>query len=62
MPEWKNIVRDRIASLRLEGSAEADLAQELSQHLEDRYRELCNGGMSEDEAFQRTISELHDID
>ena len=40
MPDWKSIVRDRIASLRLEGAAESDLTEEFSQHLEDRYGEF----------------------
>src|SRR6185437_1351281 len=61
MPDWKSIVRDRIASLHLKGTAESDLAEEFSQHLEDRYRELRSGGASEDEAFQKTISELDDV-
>jgi len=52
MPEWKNIVRNKIASLRLEGTAEADLVEELSQHLEDRYRDSLSGGASAEEAFQ----------
>ena len=33
MRDWKQIVRDRIAVLRLEGAAELDLAEELAQHL-----------------------------
>jgi hypothetical protein len=44
MPDWKNVVREHIAPLRLEGSAEADLAEELAQHLEDRYGELLGAG------------------
>jgi predicted permease len=60
MPNWNHIVRDRIASLRLEGTAEADLADELAQHLEDRYREYRTGGASEQEAYQKALSELDD--
>ncbi len=61
MPDWKSLVRQRLASLRLEASAEAELSEELSQHLEDRYRELCTGGASEEEAYQKAISELDDM-
>jgi predicted permease len=61
MPDWKNLIRDRIAPLRLNGTAESDLAEELAQHLEDCYRESRSGGASEDEAYQRAISELDDI-
>lgn len=60
MPDWKSIVRDRIAALHLEGTAESDLAEELSQHLEDRYAEYLSGGASEGEAYLQAISELKD--
>ncbi len=61
MPDWKNLVRQRLAPLRLTPAAEADLTEELSQHLEDRYRELTSGGASEDEACQQALSELDDL-
>ncbi|MBV9611148.1 MAG: ABC transporter permease [Acidobacteriaceae bacterium] len=61
MPDWKRIVLDRVACLRLQGPAEADLVDELAQHLEDRYRELCSGGASEAEAYASTIVELNDM-
>jgi predicted permease len=61
MPDWKTIVRSRIAPLRLEGAAESDLAEELAQHLEDTYRESSSGGASEEEAYQKAISELDDL-
>ena len=61
MPDWKSLVRERIAPLRLEAAGEADLTEELAQHLEDHYRELCSGGASEEEAYQNALSELNDI-
>ncbi len=61
MPDWKSIIRDRMAPLRLEGAAESELAEELAQHLEDRYRELCSGGANEEEAYKKAISELDDM-
>ena len=48
-PDWKNIVRRRLASLGMTAEAESELAEELSDHLEDRYRELVSGGAPEDE-------------
>lgn len=60
MPNWRNTVHERIASLRLNAGAEADLVEELAQHMEDRYRELVSGGMSEKEAFEKTGQELAD--
>lgn len=60
MPDWQSIVLNRIASLRLEPTAESDLAEELAQHLEDRYHEYLSGGANEQEAYQKAISELDD--
>jgi len=61
MPDWKSLVRERLAPLRLQAPAELDLTVEVAQHLEDYYRELCSGGTSEEEAYQRTLSELDDV-
>src|ERR1700756_1489033 len=60
MHDWKRIVQDRIARLRLEPTAESDLVEEFSQHLEDIYRELRSGGASDEEAYRSAISELDD--
>ena len=61
MPDWKSLVQERLAPLRLQAPAELDLTAELAEHLEDYYRELRSGGTSEEEAYQRTLSELDDI-
>ncbi len=61
MPDFKNIVRERIAPLHLQPVAEAPLVEELTQHLEDRYRELRGGGSSEEEAHQTVMAELDDM-
>ena len=50
MPEWADEVRARLASLRLSPTREAEIVEELSQHLDDRYHELIAGGASPDEA------------
>src|SRR5690348_80707 len=61
MPDWKAIIRKRIAPMQMEATAEADLAEELAQHLEDGYRELRSGGASKEEAYQNAIAELDDL-
>src|SRR5690242_10299879 len=61
MPDWKKLVRERMAPLRMEAAAEADLTEELAQHLEDCYQELLSGGASEAEAYQSAIAELDDL-
>ena len=62
MPDWKTIIRSRVASLNLTPAAESDLAEELSQHLEDRYRELLSGGADDSEAYRQTLAEFDDRD
>lgn len=61
MPDWKTIVRQRLAPLRLQAPEEAGLTEELAQHLEDRYRELLAGGATESAARRDAIAELDDL-
>jgi predicted permease len=42
-------------------AAESELAEEVAQHLEDRYRELRSGGTGEREAFRKVAAELDDL-
>jgi predicted permease len=58
MPEWKNEIRQRLASLNLEPTREAAIVEELSQHLEDCYQEFLTDGATEAETYQRTLAEL----
>lgn len=58
MPEWKPEILRRLAPLRLAPTREAEIADELAQHLEDRYQELLATGQSEDAAFHTVIDEL----
>jgi predicted permease len=60
MHDWKRIVQDRVARLRLEPTAESDLVEEFSQHLADVYRESRGGGASDEEAYRSAVSELDD--
>jgi predicted permease len=62
MPDWKSLIRSQIISLHLTPEAESDLTEELSQHMEDRYRELLQGGADEAEAYRQTAAELDDQD
>src|SRR5258708_31001982 len=61
MPEWKSLVRERLEPLGLEATAESDLAEEIAQHLEDRFRELRSGGESAEGACRKALSELTDM-
>ena len=41
MPDWISELRSRLASLALTPEREAEIIEELSLHLDERYRELC---------------------
>jgi predicted permease len=61
MPDWNSLVRRRIAALHLAAPAESDLAEELAQHLEDRYRDLTAAGTPPNDAYRQVIAELDDV-
>ncbi len=61
MPDWKRLIRERLLPLSLKPAAESALVEELAQHLEDHYRELRSGGVSEEEAYRSAMSELDEI-
>ena len=44
MPEWKQEILRRLAPLKLSSTREAEIADELAQHLDDRYHELIATG------------------
>src|SRR5215813_5641575 len=60
MPDWTQHVRPRLSGLRLSPTREAEIVEELSQHLDDRYRELIAGGMSIDEATRLALSDFRE--
>src|SRR5437588_373942 len=62
MPEWKPEILRRLAPLKLSPTREAEIAEEIAQHLEDRYQELLVTGQSEDAAFRTAIDELQGED
>lgn len=60
MPDWTREVRTRLAAVRLSPTREAEIVDELSQHLQDRHAELIAGGASADEATRLTLDEFQD--
>ena len=60
MTDWARHVRARLASLRLSPARENEIVEELSQHLEDRWRELIAGGASPEEATQLALADFRD--
>src|SRR5687767_5862065 len=62
MPEWTEHLRPRLAVLRLGASREAEIIEELSQHLDQRYEELRSGGTSDADAQRVALEELCEPD
>jgi predicted permease len=53
MPDFHDLVRRR-----LEDRGGTDLAEEIAQHLEDRYRDLTAAGTPPEEAYRRVVAEF----
>ena len=60
MPDWAKQIRAAIAALNLEPMHEAELVEELSQHLRDRYDEMLAGGTDPKVAYESLLQELND--
>jgi putative ABC transport system permease protein len=58
MPEWKEEVRKRLTGLRLAPAHEAEIVEELAQHLEDVYERAISSGATEAEARRAALQEL----
>ncbi len=62
MPDWKEVVRRRLAGSGLAPPREAEIVEELSQHLEDRYEQSLRGGATEEGARHAALLELTESD
>src|SRR5882724_13060335 len=61
MPEkfdWSGEIKRHLEGLRLSAAREASIIEELSQHLNDQYREALSRGMPADQARSLTRQEL----
>jgi MacB-like periplasmic core domain len=62
MPDWAPEVRSRLSTVRLSPTREAEIVEELSQHLDDRWRELVAGGADPDAAARLALAEFRGTD
>lgn len=62
MPDWTPHIRARLSSLRLSPAREAEIIDELTQHLDDRHRDVVAGGVPLDEATRLTLAEFAQTD
>jgi putative ABC transport system permease protein len=58
MHRWSQEINERLAGLNLSPVREAEIVEELSQHLEDRYQALVAGGATGEEAHRLALEEL----
>jgi len=58
MPEWRRLIRQRLGDLGIPPADEMGIVEELAQHLDDRYRELCSAGRTDAEALETSLGEL----
>jgi putative ABC transport system permease protein len=61
MPDWKSEIQSRLAHLALDTTREAEIIEELAQHLDDRFQGLRAGGATESDASRAVIAELNEI-
>jgi putative ABC transport system permease protein len=58
MPDWRDEIRRRLWDGGLTPEAEADVVEELAQHLEDRYAELRSRGVTGEDSGRAVLAEL----
>jgi predicted permease len=58
MPDWSGEIRARLDELRIDAAREAEVVEELSQHLDERYEELKRAGACEADAHRVALDEL----
>jgi putative ABC transport system permease protein len=58
MPDWRPDIRARVSQLSIAPAREAEIVEELSQHLDDRWRELVARGHEPDEAARIARTEF----
>src|SRR5438034_4607879 len=62
MPDFKIDIRARLEELGLSPVREAEIVEELSQHLEEEYERALSWGTSEEEARQQVLEQLNTPD
>ena len=58
MPDWREEVRRRLIGLNVSPAQEAEIVEELAQHLDDVYERRLAAGASETEAKRAALNEL----
>jgi len=62
MLEWKQEIAKRLSAANLRPEREAEIIEELSIHLQDRYDQLLSDGATHQEASRQVLAELDSTD
>lgn len=62
MPDWQELVRQRLAGLELDSAEKEEVQAELAAHLEESYEVFCKQGLRESEAVRRTFEQVSNWD
>jgi hypothetical protein len=60
MPDWQELVRQRLSSLALDAEEKDEVQVELAAHLEESYEVFCREELPEKEAVHRTFEQVAD--
>ncbi len=60
MPDWQELVRERLSGLALDAAERDEVHAELAAHLEESYEAFWAEGVPESEAVQRTLAQVAD--
>jgi hypothetical protein len=60
MPNWQELVRQRLSGLALDTAERDEIYAELAAHLEESYEVFCAEGFPQREALKRTLAEAAD--
>jgi len=58
MPEWNLAIRKHLAGVNLRPEREAEIIEELSDHLQQRYEQFRARGADDDEALRELMAEI----
>src|SRR5260370_35575449 len=60
MPDWQELVRQRLSDLANDAEEKDEVQVELAAHLEESYEVFCKEGLPEREALHRTLEQVAD--
>ena len=58
MQNWKQLVRERLGPLPVDGARASEIVDELAQHVAEHYRDLVADGVGDGEARERALAPL----